>query len=150
MNVEWSSKPALECRWLARRLRHLPVPDVVYVDSLKVGGFYHPPTEDPIFHRGVVAPPARNGLIVVGVHYDDVDPSTLAHEFRHHWQYHNGIEFDHIPLNSDVEGDQWWDHIYDYFTKSKTENDALMFEYRVAKNWSNEMIVAYINGDPLH
>ena len=92
---------SLEVNWLRRFDRSLVVPEVVYTptptsDGSEVGGYYVHPGKyewmiDGKYYDGAF------GILVVGTMYGDDAVSTLAHEWRHHWQLHNGMTFDHMP-----------------------------------------------------
>lgn len=139
----------MELRWLRRYDRHLVVPEVVFVDGLKTewgqecGGYYAPP-EKRIFDIGGHEVDGRFGVIAVNSSEAGSIPATLAHEWRHHWQWHRGIEFDHVAYDvSDYEAS-----IGNYFRSSRTEMDALLFEHKVARGWVNEYFMELAHRTP--
>lgn len=98
--------------------------------GVSVGGFYQKPKNIEWFIDDRYVD-GRFGLIVVAtMDGDQVARSTLAHEWRHHWQQHNGIPPDNAHWNP--AGMTWEQAIRKYFRQSKTEMDALLFEQKVA------------------
>jgi hypothetical protein len=96
------------------------------------GGLYHQPGDyelciDGRFYDGCF------GIIVIGEH--EGAAATIAHEWRHHWQRHNGLDFDNVPLRPDLPYEE---NIRQYFRRSKSELDALLFERREAPNYIND------------
>jgi hypothetical protein len=121
----WASLPGMETRWLSRHDRHLPTPSVVYVQGLSFGGLYVPPWHEVQIVEGIEIPPS-NGTIMIGEWGDEMPPAgILAHEWRHHWQQWNGWKYDGIGWNSPAD---YTTAIREYFTKSRSEMDALKYE----------------------
>lgn len=132
---------SLEFNWLRWRDRSLVIPEVVYVSKpvhpqfgTECGGFYCQPgkyelrVEDQ-FYDGAF------GVIVVAADAKCDGRSTLAHEWRHHWQRHNGIAFDSALWDSRKHYET---AIRQYFRNSKCEIDALRFETAVAPSDVND------------
>lgn len=82
----------------------------------------------------------RKGQIFIGGRYYDADKgiievrhdsheSTLIHEFRHHLQFHAGIEL-HGNSFTGTEGESYKEKIINYFISQTTEMDALVFEMK--------------------
>jgi len=112
--------PSLELNWLPKP-KQMSIPDIYIVDNYDYSGcYYKPQRNEAILDDRCVS--LENGLIVIK---RDTSPSTIAHEFRHHLQYMNGI-------NSEI---QEWDFnkpfkdaIIEYYTNSFSEMDALLYE----------------------
>ena len=131
--------------WLSRKLRHISKPPVYYIEDSDQSGFYINPQRGVYEYKGKEFDMC-NGLIIIN--YDDGDiASTLAHEFRHHWQwcrfgesaYENYV--DYFSLTGTYE-----EKIKQYFNYNQIEHDALMFEVMVAPNetnlyWKNELLI---------
>lgn len=88
--------------------------------GVEVGGFYVSPRRDELEVGGRFYDLA-GGLIVARC------DSTVAHEWRHHWQWFHGWTYDGIgwppkPYRS------YWDGIRRYFRESRSEMDALLYE----------------------
>ena len=125
----WAALPGMETRWLSRHERHLPTPSVVYVENLSLGGLYVPPWNDAQIVEGIEIPPS-NGTIMIGEWGDDMPAAgILAHEWRHHWQQWNGWKYDGIGWNSPTD---YTSGIREYFSKSRSEMDALRYEIKRA------------------
>lgn len=123
--------PSLELRWLMRRHKDLTVPRV-YIGPLEgYAGFYIAPEEtEEEFPDGTTID-CRRGIIAsapqpAGMRLE----STLAHEFRHHWQQFNLREpYDWPKLTPGADHKQ---EMVEYFTTSRMEEDALLFECKWA------------------
>ena len=135
---------SLETNWLKRFDRSLTQPEVVFVadlniDGVKVGGYYIEPQSREVA-VGEFLVDAQFGVIAVSSNKeDDFIASTIAHEWRHHWQRHNGIKFDHIKWTGD-KSIPWEDSIRKYFLSSRSEMDALLFEGRTSKSVDTDMM----------
>jgi hypothetical protein len=132
---------SLEINWLKRFDRSLVVPEVAFSDLTDCGGYYVRPGkyEWPLDGKFI---DCRFGLIVVGFGWSA--ESTIAHEWRHHWQVHNGWTLDHQRFDHTVK---WEDAIRKYFRESRSEMDALRFEKLVTpKGRHEEMFDAVFGG----
>ena len=121
------SKPWLTLRWL-RPPKDMLIPDIVECSSLSgaAGLYYSPRPEAEVNGRCF---DASRGLIVVADtdwYAADNTASTLAHEWRHHWQYMNGVVFDSKPFDTSLP---YRSAIVKFFCSSAVERDALRFEY---------------------
>lgn len=112
--------PSLELNWLPKQ-KEVPIPDIVIVDNYDYSGCYYSPEyaevilDDRCFST-------ENGLIVLK---SDTSPSTVAHEFRHHLQHINGVDFGIVDWDFNKP---YKDAIIEYYTESPTEMDALLYE----------------------
>lgn len=74
--------------WLRRHWKDLPVPRVFQMDGLDACGCYFSPG-GTLEVEDVAEYEIPAGAIVLG---SDPSPSTVAHEWRHHWQrFHAGL-----------------------------------------------------------
>jgi len=118
--------------WLRHFDKSVVVPEVVFTSLNDASGYYYQPGDyelciDGRFYDGIF------GIMVISD--GDLIASTIAHEWRHHWQRHNDFEFDHVPLRPDLPYEE---NIAHYFSSSKSEMDALLFERRNAPNYLND------------
>jgi hypothetical protein len=115
----------LETRWL-KAPKWLPAPTIVVATELtNADGFYAPPPLGDVFdHGGCFEKAKGTGLIVLAACANE---EVLAHEFRHHWQWHCGVPFDHVPFNPDKD---YREAVVEFFLKSYTESDALRYELK--------------------
>ena len=78
-----------------------------------------------------------NNTIVVANEDEKLEAATIAHEFRHHLQYHRYGDW--TPLgwgtNSTLSYKQ---QIHMYFITQIHEYDALLFEHKYAPNFLND------------
>lgn len=124
-----------ELHWLTRRHRGLIVPRLVVDESLtSVSGYYAHPDTDALDVNGVAVSRVR-GVIVINACFD---PCTLAHEYRHHWQWCNGIQFQHVEWNWNGT---WEQSIARFFAASWTERDAMRFERKMYPSHFNEQVL---------
>lgn len=124
-----------ELHWLTRRYRGLLIPRVIVDDGLtETSGFYVRPAHDIwLMANGSVS--RSRGIIVVN---GFCEPCTLAHEYRHHWQWCTGIRFNHTEW--ELAG-TWEESISRFFSASWTERDALRFERKMYPSWFNEQML---------
>jgi hypothetical protein len=122
---------SLETRWLHAE-KWLPLPAIViasqvYLDTLNCEGMWCPPNESIEYVVEGRCYEASQGLIILA---DNACDGTLAHEFRHHWQYWRGF-----PPDTSAGIDPTLprkEAIVQYFSNSRTEMDALLYEARKA------------------
>jgi hypothetical protein len=115
--------------WLPNSIRkQVPYLPRVICDTGNFGGYYYKPSKErPL------------GEIAINPDYPDHIKSALAHEFRHHWQVFNygttprGVCWNKLSNKFDYET-----AIFHYFSKIGEEMDALICEYKHAKNDVNE------------
>lgn len=134
---------SLELNWIRKYDKSLIIPEVVFSSLSWVAGQYYKPDNDEIYIDGV-GYSMRFGLIEVSERQNktDVDiASTLAHEWRHHWQIFNlptrtyNYYWPHEFDNSDYD-----DMIIKYFTSNELEMDALRFQKKyssVCDEWES-------------
>lgn len=130
MTAHTSRHASLELNWLARHEKQLPLPRVLFAPLPLCSGIYFWPWPRAQFEFGLEIPPS-NGTIVVSTLYPEMPvPSTLAHEFRHHWQCWNGM----LPKKNKgwKEPTDYAEAIALYFTTQLHEWDALRFEIKHA------------------
>jgi len=121
---------SLETNWLSKKDRHLPAPDIFYVNNLDIGGLYIPPRDIVMFEHEIEIHPS-NGTIIIGEYNEDFPlEAIMAHEWRHHWQYWNGWEYDGIGWNFTEDYDVYIEQITKYFLHSFSETDALKYELK--------------------
>ncbi len=131
---------SLELGWLARRDKLLPVPEVLFShDGTCFSGgrcsgcYYRPERKEYLF--GDVYVPFDRGAILVSTKDPEEIASTLAHEWRHHWQLHHGLLPGKLSFNMN-RFDDWNTYdaaIRDYFHSQAHEMDALMFQRSATK-----------------
>ena len=132
-------RTSIGLNWLRRINRHLPSPTLIITDDTGkgTGGFYVAPYQKDHDHHGVHVPASRNGTIVCmnfsHTYWDHA--ATIAHEWRHHYQYWRGQK----PIISQLkrQDETYEEHIARYFSTSATELDALQFECVVAPEQEN-------------
>ncbi len=131
--------PSLELSWLPMSDRKtLPTPHVVMVDLPEVGGFFSP---RGIPQRDYVPTNGSRDIIAISTHWNDSRiASTLAHEFRHMQQWY----LPGLPKwpNSDgwMDFSDWDAAIKKFYRTRRYEMDALRYEYRLARDDTNERV----------
>ena len=122
---------SLELNWIRRKCdKSIPMPDVMFYPLADASGRYYPPKNREMYDFNGKPYHMRYGVIVINPEYDNID-STIAHEWRHHWQHFHGIKFEISSLTMFKEL-EYNESLLKYFTESKTELDALRFEYKYA------------------
>lgn len=131
-------RPSIDLNWLSRRDKQLPIPQLHYDPLLEeYGGVYYDPEFGIFEYDENHTFDCKNGLIVVSTIYEEDIESTLAHEWRHHWQTFNGCCLDYEYGLESYDFSDWdtYDHnIKRYFLENDFEFDALLFEARMTKN----------------
>lgn len=126
--------------WLRKLDKSLPTPFVIYDDLGEngPGGLHYSATRGGYYiDDNYKAHSLARGGIVVNINPIVLETisieATLAHEWRHQWQDYQGWKYDGIGLseNRDLKSDEYHTHYMNYFNKSKSEMDALMFAYRM-------------------
>jgi hypothetical protein len=129
---------SLETNWC--RDKKIPVPDVVYVSGTHYAGLYISPSIDYIIYDNIHILPSKNGTIIINSEHDNI-ASVLAHEYRHHWQYHHGWDYDGIPWQFDAD---YISELTNYYRESHSEMDALLFELKLAPSEESMWIQSLI------
>jgi hypothetical protein len=111
-------------------LKQVPYfPKLIFEDIKEAAGYYlSPHKEHP------------RGLISISSYFaDQMYSSTLAHEFRHHWQVFNfGLNSRRLDWYNIYSKYEYERAICLYFNANPDERDALLFEYKYAKCDVNE------------
>jgi len=115
--------PSLELNWL-RKDKDIFLPKIVFATMDGCGGFYAHPEENEYYFNGTYYDRVKGILFIDDTNDDSFVVNTIAHEWRHHWQFVSGFGFDHVELNCGLE---YKDMIIDFFKSSWTEMDVLLF-----------------------
>jgi hypothetical protein len=123
----------LELNWIRRKSdKSLAMPLVIFDKLDFAGGLYCYPEKKGEFHStDGKSYSLKDGAILVNTMHDDAE-STIAHEWRHHYQYHTGQSIGHSFITLFDKFD-YNTALLKYFTLSKTENDALRFQYQYSQ-----------------
>jgi hypothetical protein len=121
------------------------LPEILFVPLEKASGCYiHPlKIEYPICGRYINL---ERGIIIVNPEWDDKETiNSIAHEWRHHQQYLNGITFENHTGWKTTE--DYKKNIITYFHSNKVEMDALLFSQKIASSdTSTEWLEWVMNG----
>ena len=85
-------------------------------------------------HYGGYYETGTNRIIIVEGD-EDLLPGTIAHEFKHYQQFMTGKVIHSIEFKSDIEYEK---SINEFFNKSWSEMDALIFQQKHASDWCSE------------
>lgn len=103
---------------------------VVNLESGRASGYYVRPRKQEMLIGGRYVDLSA-GLIAVDVESDfEGCGDVLAHEWRHHWQFCAGWKYDGVGLGGIAK--EYWSGIRSYFRRSRSEMDALKYEWRVS------------------
>jgi hypothetical protein len=127
---------SLELNWIRNVDKSLVMPEVVFSSIDWCGGFYHEPKAgEEVFIDGNYYP-LDYGLIEVSESNNpDIQElaSTIAHEWRHHWQICHGYKTIYSFIwPRQFEVDDYDGLLVNYFTKNHHEMDALLFQRKYA------------------
>ena len=133
---------ALELSWLARRERQLPVPAVLYVADLSVGGYYVWPSSGVQYVEGIEVPPGR-GTIIASVEREILTlEAVLAHEWSHHVAFWNGQKYEVPRWRPPATAADQSRAFRDYFTSSRSELSALRYQTRHARDEGSRWLLS--------
>lgn len=124
--------PSQHLSWLSRLDKWLPFPRLVFADlGDGCGGHYQCPWKWEHWYDGTPIN-SKRGIIAVNTRCDESEfAATLAHEWRHHWQWLSGWKNDspQFVCANDADYDS---AIRTFFSASQSERDALRFQEQVA------------------
>lgn len=121
---------SLELNWIRKKVdRTIPMPEVMYFPFTDAGGRYYRPQKGWMFDGDMRPHSMKYGVIVVSPLCSDNVEATIAHEWRHHWQYFHGVKFDATPVNI-FQTMAYEKALVKYFKSSRMEMDALRFQYK--------------------
>jgi len=113
--------------------RWVPNVPIVFNTFTDRAGEYHEPQWNEYVDEDNKVWDMSSGLIVISnqwKHDEQQTRQTIAHEWQHHVQFHTGFPYDHTTLT--ITGETYEQSIKRYFTTSKSELDALRFEFRTS------------------
>jgi hypothetical protein len=127
-----------ELHWITRHYRGIILPKVIFDDDENYGCYYSP---QPNVYYDIDGKDhdISKGLIVVSTKYFHLKKhveSTLAHEWRHHWQKMNGWEL-YAPEMSERNWENYDLVTTNYHQNSRCETDAYLFETKFAHGSDN-------------
>lgn len=136
--------PSLELSFLPNSLlKGIPTPLILHVDRDNVGGCYWDPEDTEYLLYGERYIDSSRGVIQIAEQSClEEEADVIAHEWRHHWQYVNGL-----MVNDEPSGPKWnhlsstlpyEDAIRAYFRTQWFEMNALLFARRFSKHWLTE------------
>lgn len=125
--------------WLRKHDKALPTPQVVYSAVSGFGGCYYSPFKGEECIDGLFYP-RDNGIILVSTLWPDNIHSTLAHEWRHHWQRFNKGRLPKWPWNTPSTSEEYIQAIKHYFT-AWHEWDALHFQHKHAPAETSHLFI---------
>lgn len=134
MEIVYKVKYAsLELNWLPNSIKKdLVLPQIYYVEGLNCGGAYHRIGDSNQEWGDLTYRP----IIEINTNWEEEGyssfASTLAHEYRHHWQLYKYGKHPVWPLSN--KGKTYKQMIVDYFKGAWHEMDALQYELKLAPN----------------
>lgn len=120
---------SLELNWIRNCDKSLLMPDVIFTKDQRYGGYYLHPYPGEAYIDGHFYT-METGIIVIAEAWPENIASTIAHEWRHHWQMMHGWKFDHIGWDSTLPN--YEEQLRAYVRKSRSEADAVRFQFKVA------------------
>lgn len=122
---------SLELNWIRKQVdKTIPIPEVMFYPLAGASGKYYSPRNTEMFDLDGKPYHMRYGIIVINPRYSNI-ATTIAHEWRHHWQHFHGIKFQISPLGV-FSKMKFNEGLVSYFKSSRTERDALRFQYKHA------------------
>lgn len=133
----------LELNWLAKSDKYILLPPVIFT-NIPYGGYFHFPERKEIL-VGSEYYPADRGLIVISEIHSEHIESSIAHEWRHLWQYYQRGE-PKLKATWNLKSPlSYKEQIVNFFISDSFEYDALLFQLKkapddVARQWYEWMI----------
>jgi hypothetical protein len=126
----------IELNWLRKGHKEIDLPEVIYI-SPKIGysAAYYRPVKEEIFIEGRYYN-REKGIIVLVDNRREEDKgfaSSIAHEWRHHWQFHKGFLLPlsaKRPYDPEKAAENYKREIIQFFKQNSDEMDALLFSVR--------------------
>lgn len=133
----------LELNWLAKADKDILLPIVVFAD-IQYEGYLCKPEKKEVLIDGRYYSLNRGIIVMNDMQNDDDIPATLAHEWRHLWQFYNSFVYDGKDWNTN-DKISYRKRIIEFFTTSYHEYDALLFElnkspYDLNREWHEWII----------
>jgi len=120
----------LELNWLAKADKYILLPPVVFADILEGGYFLFPKKEEVLIDDKYY--PADRGLIIISEINSEKIEATIAHEWRHLWQYYQWGKPEMKSQWNEESSRSYRKSVIDFFTSDPSEYDALLFELKKA------------------
>jgi len=121
-----------DLHWLGRLDKDIHWPLIVYTKTEEYGGCYvYPANEEEVVDGKYYS--LNKGLIIVSLLNDNNHPNfiinTIAHEWRHHYQYYKGWYKYRINRYWN-ECEKYQTNIINYFNRLPQEMDAFLFSLK--------------------
>jgi hypothetical protein len=125
---------SLELNWIRRKVdKTIPIPEVMFFPfgDGRAGSYCDPDPHNEVFDIDGKPYSMKYGIIIVGSKFGkDEQKNIIAHEWRHHWQYFNGMKHAKSKYRATQITQKNYNHaVKQYFSTSKSELDALRFSY---------------------
>lgn len=125
------SPTSLELRWLARSDKYILLPQLVFADIDYGGRFYYPRREELLINDKYY--PMGRGVIIISDAYPEEIESSIAHEWRHLWQFYQGWSYWYAEWDLKSK-ESYRNKIIRFFKSDPLEMDALLFQLKKAPN----------------
>ena len=137
---------SLELNWLSSVDKQYSIPKVVFTTGGENSGVYY--QSEPLEYLiGQIYVPFDTGVIVVEGDDTISIANTLAHEWRHHWQRHNGFKWKPKSWNDMYARVGTYEKaIREYYHTQWWEMDALMFSARHGNDVYTEYWMELVEG----
>lgn len=139
---------SLELRWL-KLPKDLSLPLIVLCESANFWGLMHHPERGEVL-LGHTYYPLDKGVLQINPKSKVNLVSVMVHEIRHHWQHANGWVYDGISTAAIEERFvkqgivfPWWEASCEYFNRSRSEKDALMFQHKHAPDLYSTLLTEW-------
>lgn len=135
-----------QLHWLAKSDKYILLPPVIFA-NIPDGGFFRFPRKEEVL-IGDKYYPGDRGLIIICEANSDKIEASLAHEWRHLWQYYQYGEPKIVAQWNFKSRLSYKEQIIKYFTSDLREYDALLFELEkapddTARQWFEWIIKFY-------
>lgn len=126
---------SLLTNWIRKKSdKSMLMPEIMYFRFNDAGGKYYYPKKDCEMYDMYGKPHSmKRGVIALNPKYPAIEEQIIAHEWRHHMQYHNGVDFSKTSSNINIQLFNKLPYekaLWKYFSDDQIELDAIRFQYK--------------------
>lgn len=133
---------SLELRWLSRHDKDILLPEIVFTADMEnaagsrcCGCYWRPEENEYLIGDKFV--PFDRGVIAINTEDPELIRGTIAHEWRHHWQFYHDL-LPPAAASWDFGGSNYDAKIRRFFRSRPHEMDALRYQLKHAPDWCSE------------
>jgi hypothetical protein len=119
------SRKWIELNWLRKGNKEIPLPELLFEHTGLCGAYYMQPSREEVLIGNRFYDLSKGFIVVNPSNDDSFIANSIAHEWRHHWQYCHGLSNPNPPQYKDCNN--YEKSIANFFRGCWSEMDALLF-----------------------